>query len=132
MIPFFTLLEFFRMASTMTNVAGAVSSVLANSAQSAASSGTAGTGILAGLILNLQMASKSATIAAICDQIIRTPGLPAGAVDAAEQLLDANATADPASRSLAISTGIQRLQAINTAASQQLGVLSRLLASIGL
>jgi len=121
------------MTSTVTSATGAViSSVLAASAQSAITSGSAGTGALAGLILNLQMAGKASSVAAICDQVIRTPGLPAGAVDTAESILDANALTDPTARMQGIQMGILRLQAINTAASQQLGVISRLFASMGL
>jgi hypothetical protein len=126
------LLELFKMATSTTSIAGTVSSALASSVQSSVSSGTAGSGTLAGLILNLQMATKASTVAAICDQIIRTPGLPAGAVDAAEELQDANAAADATARMEGIQAGISRLQAINTAASQQLGVLSGFLARIGL
>ena len=121
------------MTSTVTSATGTViSSVLAASAQSAITSGSAGTGTLAGLILNLQMAGKASSVAAICDQVIRTPGLPAGAVDAAEMILDANALTDPTARMQNIQVGISRLQAINTAASQQLGIVSRLFASMGL
>jgi hypothetical protein len=128
------LLELFQMAtsSSTTSVAGTISSALASSVTSSVSTGSAGSGTLAGLILNLRTATKAPTITAICDQIVRTSGLPAGAIDAAEQLAEANLLTDATARWEGIQDGINRLQALNTAASQQLGVLSSLLSKIGL
>lgn len=126
------LLRLLMASNPTTNVAGTVASGLAAALSQNVATGTAATGTLAGLILNLQMATGQLSVSIVAEEIIRTPGLPAGALNAAEAVLVANQVADPVTRQEELNAAIVRLQAINTAAQQQMGMLSRFFASIGL
>lgn len=119
------------MTTATTSVAGTIATDVLTSASNSASSSSSANTTLSGLLLNLEMVSDPALQAEVAMEIIRTPGLPSGAVMIAEKLIADLKIADPVARAEAVRNDVQALQAVATLANQSTSTMSKILSALG-
>ena len=124
-------------ATAATTLATTLSGTLVNSITSSTSNQSAANTALAGLVQNLAGASSTTGILSVCDQIMRTPNAGAAAAVAEVIVNDITPTspsyiADATYRAVVVQGKISVLQSIVNTQTHATGLISGLLAQIGL
>ena len=119
------------LANTTLTVGGTLASNLVNSLTTQSTNQSNANTALGGLVQNLNSATTDRTITAICNQIMATPNAGA-AVSIAEKIINDLSIADPTLKQITLMHDMATLQAVVTVQTHSTGVLSSLLAGLGL